>query len=227
MDAETSRGDWANRLRRLALRGFDAFAPGKPVFDAITGPRADPGASDALAGSFRDERGHRRGVDRWLLLRLLGGGSTIEPPLAPAQIDAALFASLVHDDATAAERCESTSGPVVPFDPDVGIERWTQTELAALHALGVWATRGVCVERVADAGRWHVAELQPDNATNHAWALHVFVELGLAGEGDALLHAQTLMHNAMVAGGGVPDAFSSILMYDAAAVLEGGGWLGS
>jgi len=46
------------------------------------------------------------------------------------------------------------------------------------------------------------------------------------GEGDAFLHVQTLMHNAMVAGGGVPDVVSSVLMVDAALALEGDGWDG-
>ncbi|MEM7756012.1 MAG: hypothetical protein AAF297_10295 [Planctomycetota bacterium] len=219
------RAGWAERLKRLATRGFERAGGCEALVVRARGEDASAEARAALASSFSDERRNRRSVDGLILGRLL---DVREPDRGARDgdvgFDARLFASLVDGDERVPRSCVESSGPMVPFDPDVGIERWTQTELGALHAMGVWASRGVGAGRVMDAARWHVEELQPDNATNHAWALHVFVELGLSGEGDGLLHAQTLMHNAMVAGGGAPDVFSSVLLLDAALVLEGGPW---
>ena len=217
------RAVWASRLRRQALSGLTRFGEAEALRRVAGGEGAEGGSG--LAGSFRDERGHRRAVDRWLVGRLLG--EAVEDEVGDrAGLDERLFAGLVTGDGSAAEACLGSNGSLEVFDPEVGIERWTQTELGALHAMGVWAARGLGRDRVLDAARWHVAELQPDNATHHAWALHVFVEVGISGDSGALAHAGTLLHNAMVAGGGAPDAFSSVLLLDSAMVLEGGGWLG-
>ncbi|MBZ0171155.1 MAG: hypothetical protein K8E66_02125, partial [Phycisphaerales bacterium] len=59
--------------------------------------------------------------------------------------------------------------------------------------------------------------------TNHPWAVHVFLRLSLA-ESDraasdaARLHAETLLHNALVSSGR-PDRFSACLLLDAARAL--------
>ncbi len=220
----------------MAQRGLDKHDSTGVLARAARGEGI--AGEEALEGAraFRDERGHRRGVDGWIVARLLGAEGFTGPGdargMADRSADVVLFGALVRGGEIPVDAVSAGEGSLVPFDPEIGIERWTQTELGALHALGVWAARGVdgaretLAARVRAAARWHIAELQPDNATNHAWALHVFAELAVAGEDGAIMHAQTLMHNAMVAGGGVPDAFSSVLLLDAAMVLEGGGWLG-
>ncbi|MEM1185142.1 MAG: hypothetical protein AAGI53_09095 [Planctomycetota bacterium] len=229
MSERDPRTSWARRLRRFAERGLERHPGASILLESSSGQRVDEASRVAFRDSFTDERGHRRAIDAWLLNRLLGIGIDAALPAATkgGALDVGICAGLVTGDRSAVDQCLSGSGSLVPFDPEIGIERWTQTELGALHALGVWASHGVGVERVRDAGRWSVSELQPDNATNHAWALHVFVELGLAGEAEAEGYAGTLLHNATVAGGGVPDVFSSVLLLDAARVLEEGGWLAS
>ncbi len=67
-------------------------------------------------------------------------------------------------------------------------------------------------------------ELQPDNATNHPWAIHVFVRLARSApdpsERDAaLIHAQTQLHSCQVAMGR-PDRLSACILLHAARSLE-------
>lgn len=230
------REGWARSLRALAQRGLDKHDTTSVLARASRGEPVSEEEALHAARAFRDERGHRRSVDGWIVARVLNTKGFTGPGdargMADRSADVVLFRGLLLSAELPVEAVSVGEGSLVPFDPEIGIERWTQTELGALHALGVWAARGAASERaplaarVRAAARWHIAELQPDNATNHAWAVHVFAELAVAGEDGAVMHAQTLMHNAMVAGGGVPDAFSSILLLDAAMVLEGGGWLG-
>ena len=53
--------------------------------------------------------------------------------------------------------------------------------------------------------------IQPDNATNHPWAVHVFASLAVeTGNFEFDLYAQSLLHNCIV-GTGKPDAFSAII----------------
>lgn len=65
-----------------------------------------------------------------------------------------------------------------------------------------------------------VGELQPDNATNHPWAIHVFAAIA-ADENNAHadLYAQSLLHNALI-DGGEPDTFSALILLDAAHALS-------
>ncbi len=100
-----------------------------------------------------------------------------------------------------------------------GIEIWTETELACLHALTwlgpAWEARALA------AARFLIDELQPDNGTNHPWAIHWFAWLeSTQSNTDAGLYAQSLLHNAMTSGGGVPDLFSAIILHDAARWIE-------
>lgn len=133
----------------------------------------------------------------------------------------------VHDPSVPLEGFRAGYGPLDPGFMHAGIETWTQTELAAVHALfrlGLDRCEPRLIARALDAAAWHVAELQPDNATNHPWAAHVFVALAVRrGEGggaeEALLHAQTLLHNCQVYLGR-PDRFSACVLWEAAAQLE-------
>ena len=111
-------------------------------------------------------------------------------------------------------------------DGAVPIEVWTETELACLHALSWLANERddhTLRERLDAALAWHLDHLQPDNATNHPWAVHVFVAASLndssSAGGSAMLYAETLLHNCRVSLGR-PDAFSAELLLDAADALD-------
>jgi len=215
--------DWSDHLRALA-------AP------ALAGTPLDPGASRsdddvrAYIDTFADELGHRRAVDRPILAHLLG--VDLEPPaLEPAAgIDLRLWWALHHPRAvegSVASILHPAPGPLLgeAAFAEGAIEITTETELAALHALSHHAQSDpTLLARALDAARWHVDTLQPDNATNHPWAVHVFIQLGAhtgdpARSGEARLHAETLVHNALVASGR-PDRFSACLLLDAARVLD-------
>lgn len=72
-------------------------------------------------------------------------------------------------------------------------------------------------ERVA---AWHVGHLQPDNATHHPWAVHLFLHQSLhAGDVEAGMYAGTLLHNCRVMTG-QPDALSAHILMDAANALQ-------
>jgi len=117
-------------------------------------------------------------------------------------------------------------GPLVPEAREEGIEAWTEAELSALHALTHIAIRNrseVIAARCASAIRWHLSEIQPDNGTNRPWAVHAFV---LAGQRlpEALMHARTLVHNAIVERGR-PERFGALLLLDASDALADAGAL--
>lgn len=109
---------------------------------------------------------------------------------------------------------------MLPRSPDDVIEVWTETELSAVHA--AWGVAGWrdAAERSAI---WLVDEIQPDNATNLPWAVHVFADLGeREGRADLTMYANTLLHNCIV-GSGRPDGLSALILLDAAAQLERSG----
>ena len=78
------------------------------------------------------------------------------------------------------------------------IEVWTDAELSALHAAWFVAKSPAQKERIHRAVVWHLEHLQPDNATNRPWAIHVFY---LHGTPEAEHHAATLIHNVQASGG--------------------------
>lgn len=149
-----------------------------------------------------------------------------DPPSTPTpdRLDERLWWAL-HDRAAPVEDLLDARGPLVgeaAFEAGP-VETVTETELGALHALRHLATRDRRLrDRCLDAADWHVRTLQPDNGTNHPWAVHVFVELASLGgplADGARLHAETLVHNALVATGR-PDRFSACLLLDAARFLH-------
>ncbi len=174
--------------------------------------------------TFTDERGDRRPVDRPLLAWLLHThpGPT---PADATSTDLRLWWAL-HNEVPIDDAIAGPPGPILGEHAfrSGAVETTTETELAALHALWHHARREPRWEtRCLDAARWHVEMLQPDNATNHPWAVHVFVHLALAERdpsqaATARLYAETLIHNALVASGR-PDRFSACLLLDAARVL--------
>lgn len=172
--------------------------------------------------SFCDSAGVRRATDLPQLCHLLG----VDPGPAPAAGGApervwwALHGKVGSWD----DRFESGDGPLAPEIRGEGIESWTEAELCALHGLTHLAIKrgsASLAARCRSAVAWHLRELQPDNGTNRPWAVHSFV---LAGRSmpDALMHARTLVHNALVERGR-PERFGAVLMLDAADALRSPG----
>jgi hypothetical protein len=180
-----------------------------------------------VIASFEDEAGFRPLVAGWLLawmfrsrIDTVDARRAMEPAAITGQADCALWCSLasgyvapVHQALAAGD-----TAPLLRLHPETSIEVRTESELSALHAL--WHLAGEAKDtdlraRCLRAARWHVDTLQPDNATNHPWAIHVFAVLGAAGDTEASLYAQTLLHNAQVSLGR-PDRLSAVILLDAA-----------
>ncbi|MBL0926153.1 MAG: hypothetical protein IBJ11_00685 [Phycisphaerales bacterium] len=211
------------------------------MFRRSAGPS---GVTPADPDGFSDEFGHRREVDRPFLIWRRFGRSRPAPPAAIADGgEISPDARLWHAATTGADvhgliAPSDIPRPLFPHravvaarpdDPDVfagnppAIEVWTEMELCALHALW-WIGRrrqdARLIARADMAATWHLENLQPDNATNHPWAVHAFAEFGeRRGSPEADLHAQTLLHNCRVALGR-PDALSAQILGDAADAID-------
>ncbi len=180
----------------------------------------------AFLRAFRDEMSARPSVVTPFLADLLDVSPG--PPPEEMGADDALWWLLHSHDPLAGVRIRAQGGPLL-HDPDdqTAIEVRTERELCALHALAEIAIRtgdALLSRRGADAALWHLRELQPDNATNHPWAIHVFVRLARSApdpsERDAaLIHAQTQLHSCQVAMGR-PDRLSACILLHAARSLE-------
>jgi hypothetical protein len=195
---------------------------------------------------FRDSAGNRRPADRPFLMHMLGLRSTVWPATdwRERHPEAALWSCQVgdpEDDLPRGEFHPGGSGPYFPFLHDRAIEMWTEAELCGLHA-ATWIARHVMQHmsehidlvgakvplwRPVRVAEWLIAEVQPDNATNHPWAVHCFAWMStLEGRSelqrdDARMYAETLLHNAMVVGS--LDTFSACILWDSAAWLDGCG----
>lgn len=114
--------------------------------------------------------------------------------------------------------------PLTARSTDDAIEIWTETEIAAVH----WAWSVPGWRRACEAAAlWLVEEIQPDNATNLPWAVHVFAALSAGTDNHrAGLYAQTLLHNALVMRTR-PDPLAALILLDAAYKLERAGAEGS
>lgn len=206
-----SPGTWAGRLQQLAR----PVLAGTPMVDS---------AADNPAGyldGFADERGHRRRSDRLLLAWMLGLpmlGARLASSRAP-EPEEPLWNALIEG---ASSICASSpEGPLFPMLHDGPIEVWTEAELRGLHWLWWLARRRrVEPERVESAVAWHLAELQPDNATGHPWGVHAFIAHWCDREDRAaLVHAETMIHACML-DGGQPDRVSACILLDAARGLD-------
>ncbi|MCA9288202.1 MAG: hypothetical protein KDA05_06445 [Phycisphaerales bacterium] len=189
----SSLADWERRLARLAEGSIGASLAGSPA-DAA-----------GLADAFRDDLGHRRPEDGAFLRAHLG----LPPPPTPtATPESRLWALAGTPDAAAPPDPligpANAEGPLLLGHETRAIEVATDAELCAIHALWAIGERTPAWrDRALAAARWCVDELQPDNATNEPWAIHVFLMIdSLEGDAAAGLYAQTLLHNAMVAGAG-------------------------
>jgi hypothetical protein len=184
--------DWVTHLRAVA----EPVATRPPPRGGAVGP-----AFAAVAG----------GIDP---------GPTPSPvPPADAGLWWALIDPSVDVDALLADPGAGSLWPLSRFS---GIEVWTETELCGLHALWCLARQRGRADwaRRADAVRdWHLVNTQPDNATNRPWALHVFL-LASPPSAEARAYAETLLHNAMITGGGRPELLSAWILLDAAGRIE-------
>ncbi len=218
--ARAARAVWLGRLRSAARTSL-----GEWVDDVIDRRASANSVPDRFRpAQFRDEFGQTRLVDAPLISHLFNlawaapgdAATTVAPSLdwrwwcaARAQSEPPVIAS---DD-----------GPLDPAGASsTAIETWTERELAALHAAWHVAIarndRGL-LARLHRAAAWHAANTQPDNATNHTWAIHVFIERMLEGDADSELFAQTLLHNCHVTLG-KPDLRSGLILADAAVALR-------
>lgn len=205
---------WPRYLRRLAAPALT----GRPSVESL---RADRAAAAAFIADFADERGHRRAVDRPFLAALLG----VHPGVRQATdigADEGAWWALATGVSAPRSIAEQTIGPLLPREEGLAIEVWTERELSLQHAAWRIAARDAderLRERCFAAARWAVAELQPDNATNHPWAVHVYLALSMTGDADARMYAEMQLHNCQVTLGR-PDLFSAMILIDAADALE-------
>lgn len=195
----------------------------------LTDPAASHEARVSFVDGFKDERGHRARVATPFLSALLG----ITPTSARSSkldLDDRLWWAVHDPDSRIADFGAGSDavgqGPLDPTLGDIAIESRTETELAAMHALfriGLDRVQPGMIQRALNAARWQIAELQPDNGTNHPWGIHVFVVLAARSPDNpessaALMHAQTMLHNCQV-GMGHPDRLSACVLWDAGQTL--------
>ncbi|MFG0251476.1 MAG: hypothetical protein ACF8NJ_01220 [Phycisphaerales bacterium JB038] len=187
--------------------------------------------------AFRDDRGHHRASDLPFLAQRFG--YEVGPAPAAAAHDVALWWAL-HDDGIDVDRIidreaqpqslhrhegavRGGAGGLFRQDLFQTIEVWTEADLSGLHALYHLAQRRGRPDwrrRLFEVARWHLLEVQPDNGTNHPWAVHVFLILAQEeSDPQAQLHAETLLSNSLVTFG-EPDAFSKHILADAARTLD-------
>lgn len=155
------------------------------------------------------------GATRWLAERYSGEILKTHPSSSRES-----FGLPVGDEARVEDVFPSDGRSLAHEAREESLETWTESELCCLHALS-WMPE--YSRRVRAAASWLIETLQPDNATNHPWGVHVFATLG-GEDADANMYAQTLLHNALVGGGrgGVPDARSAFILWDAALWLQVG-----
>lgn len=190
---------------------------------ALTIPARDSARPPAVGG-FSDERGNTRPVDS-LLLAAMGRVEDAATTYLGDMPDVRLWSAVLKPEEPV-ERWltpDSQAGPLLRHHPGTSLEVFTEAELCGLHALWSLArlrSRSDWTRRCLDAAAWHIRELQPDNATNMPWGIHVFVLLGIRrGEPLAMIEAECRLHNAKVSGG-APDRRSGYILMHAALELE-------
>ena len=219
-------------LRAIAARSLE---------DAGRSPDQIPDPADP-ASVFADDLGHRRPVDRpffaWRHARTRGNPPDTATPdthaNANADPDTQLWHALTDKRADplrtlasfdAGHARDRTDGGALfgQHDGHVPLEVWTERELSAAHALG-WLARTrrdpSLATRLDAAMAWHLENLQPDNATNHPWAVHLFLFWSDRHDNPSgRMYAETLLHNCQVSMGRA-DAFSAHILIDAADWLD-------
>jgi hypothetical protein len=199
-------------------------------------------------GAIRDERGSTLAVD-WVYFAAIAGvpapiaserGTVAGAPslasLGPDELLWAVCAGVELDvDALLGPSADGSS-PVPLFAQagryEAAIEVYTERLLCATHALHRLArvrARPDWHARAVLCARWLLEHLQPDNATNYPWAVHVMARLALTDDPSvpastraaADMYAQTLLHNCQVMHGRA-DVRSAWILWDAAGELRSG-----
>ncbi len=97
-------------------------------------------------------------------------------------------------------------------------EPWWANELLILHAMQSFVCVSGATDLQAELDRcvdFHVAEIQPDHATNEPWAIHAFLR---HPQGET--SAGSLLHAAMVQGGGELTPVAGLILRDAIHCLK-------
>lgn len=173
--------------------------------------------------SFRDEAGHARPIDPLLIAWLSRSGlrKQSSPLTSTSSLDLRLWQLLLQHAAGAPSQMLDAVNPALGrlvHNPDTyTLEVWTEVELSALHALS--HAGPAAKSRRDSATDWIVENLQPDNATNHPWSVHVFLRRAFENDmPEHRLYAESLLHNCIVSLGR-PDRFSALVLLDAGRAL--------
>lgn len=115
-------------------------------------------------------------------------------------------------------RGQQPAGPFLAASASDNPETYWYHELLILHAVASYAVqsedRGAAAA-VSRATAFHLAELQPDHATNQPWALFAFI-----WNPQTLPVADALLHAADIQSGQEPPGLSLILLADALYCLQ-------
>lgn len=186
--------NWAERLRMAAELTLGKDHAGA-IQSILAGPTGNLPAARLLARCLLPDLQTEPSTDTLDLHLLSALAGLIDPPPVP---------EMTHG---------MTGEPTGP-----AIEVWTEIELASVHA--AWSLGTDWRQASQRAAAWLVETIQPDNATNHPWAVHVFAQQAqITGDPSFDLYAQTLLHNCMVTTGR-PDEFSALILLHASAAFE-------
>jgi hypothetical protein len=215
MTAGFDMDGWRLRLQAAGNAGLI----GSPLDPALT-------HTQNSLQDFRDASGQRHPSHPPFLARLLG--VAVPTPNkdwnSSRHPDARLWWGVLDISFLTDDCFANTGGPLWPELVREGVEAWTLVELRGLHALwwiGTLHQMPHLCARALDAASWHIEEMQPDNATNRPWAVHVFLQhAARCGGSEGEMFAQTLLHNALITGGGKAETISAAILVDASKALS-------
>lgn len=187
---------WSERLERAALATLGGAEPER-IAAMVNGPLSSLPMAALVARAL--------------------GVPTDESQREPKSLDERLWASVSGMTAPPVAP-GSPGGPIIGNNTSAAIEVWTETELACVHA--AWSLGEAWRDAARASALWLLGHIQPDNATNHPWAVHVFAALAEeTGNPEMDLYAQTLLHNCVVTTGR-PDAFSALILLHASRAIQ-------
>lgn len=149
------------------------------------------------------------------------------PAARGSEVVAAVWTAYLNasrGDTGAADQLDRATARLLPTallaGADDNPEPWWAAELMILHAMRshAWRRPNAASEAaIARCVAFHLAEIQPDHATNEPWAIHAF-----AATDAGKLTAETLLHAAMVQGAGVLTPAARLIVIDALHAIEAG-----
>lgn len=235
----TSLDTWRTRLQSIALPRLSNTPLHNPSQFTLE-------QKQNYIATFRDDLGNRRPTDAPMLAHMLRvpfdvppttrsvvGASTSDLPDATSQrADELPLWQALHtgtDPLTLIASATTSPTPLFPHFHHLAIELWTESELSGLHALSHFVAQSPNEQlraRMNSAALWLLDNIQPDNATQRPWAIHVFLHMAHEASlpestrTSAHMYAQTLLHNTMIPmGPQVPDIFSACILLDSARLL--------